>query len=176
MTWCPQNEPNCTDLHIYFPNFPGGNTPWLSNWGGVDPLTPLRQAPTVPLFRSFRSCCSIGPDSVTPSFPTPPLELVISKNVTFCRRGDTCRMEIRRCYCAYGDKVGGAPHTLGKSSAEWLSVVGGERIAPWLLNYVERRQTADVRSLHGSFLRSLARDNQVLSRRESTRRMFLDFG
>jgi len=32
----PQNAPNCTDLHLYFQKFSGGDTPDFHNWGGAD--------------------------------------------------------------------------------------------------------------------------------------------
>ena len=35
MTWCPQNAPNCTDLHLYFQKIFRGNTPDPQNLGGV---------------------------------------------------------------------------------------------------------------------------------------------
>jgi len=39
MTQCPQNAPNCTDLHLYFQKIPGGNTPGLPET--VEGLSPL---------------------------------------------------------------------------------------------------------------------------------------
>ena len=57
MTWCRQNAPNGTDLHLYFQNFPGGNTPRPPKLGRSKPskqIYPSRRAPTVPIFHRFR--------------------------------------------------------------------------------------------------------------------------
>jgi len=54
MTRCPQNAPNCTDLHLHFQNFPGGNSPEspkLANWGGVKPPHPDSISPSMSAHR-----------------------------------------------------------------------------------------------------------------------------
>jgi len=57
MTWCPQNAPNCTDLHLYFQkNFPE-LTPRTPKTGKPLPDSSPQRPPTIPLFHSFQGRC-----------------------------------------------------------------------------------------------------------------------